>query len=398
MKIRGSFFIVISMIVVLGIAGCGIKKAGGRSPGKTGPSGGEQQTAVAVTTEPVVLTTMKNVITLNGKVKPVREAVISPKISGKVSQIHFELGQKVNQGAVLLKLDDSNLRLDLQSAEASLKVTRNTLDSSLLSAEVNYNDVKRNYQRSKRLYENGIASKQEYEDAESQFKLAEDTYNAAKTAEQSGETKARATLEQAKIQYEIIKMQLMDSVVRAPISGIIATKDVSVGKYIGNGTIVASVVDLSSVIVETNVTEAMVNRIKVGDKVEISVKAALNQSLTGEIMAIAPAVDSASINYPVKIKIANFHHTLKSGMFAEIKLTLDQAEQVLASPLAAVGDDSGQKFVFVLDGDKVTKKMIKTGLSDGRLVQVTEGLTEKDLVIVKGLDQVKEGTKVTLGK
>jgi HlyD family secretion protein len=396
MKNKGMYLLVSAMVIVsLGIAGCGPKKAkaaGGR-PGMAG----KNQT-VTVTTAAVTRMTIQNSITLNGKVKPVREAEISAKVSGKVSQIYFELGQTVKQGDVLFKLDDRDARLNLEQAEAGLNMTRTSLDSSLKTAETNYLDAKRDYERLKRLYDKEIGSKQDLDSAESRYQLAEDTYNSAKLAAQNGTTNARAQLEKARLAYEIAKTQLDYMVVRAPISGIIATKDLKIGQYVGASVTVATLADLSALTVETNVPEAQINRIKLGDQVEVSVKSISEQPFTGKIYAIAPAVDSTTLNYPVKIQVVNPQNQLKSGMFATVKLTLDQAERVLAVPLAALGEEAGRKYVFTVNRGVAVKRMIKTGLSDDQMVQVIEGLSENEAVAVKGLDQLKAGSKVIIGK
>jgi HlyD family secretion protein len=396
MKNKGMYLLVSAMVIVsLGIAGCGPKKAkaaGGR-PGMAG----KNQT-VTVTTAAVTRMTIQNSIILNGKVKPVREAEISAKVSGKVSQIYFELGQTVKQGDVLFKLDDRDARLNLEQAEAGLNMTRTSLDSSLKTAETNYLDAKRDYERLKRLYDKEIGSKQDLDSAESRYQLAEDTYNSAKLAAQNGTTNARAQLEKARLAYEIAKTQLDYMVVRAPISGIIATKDLKIGQYVGASVTVATLADLSALTVETNVPEAQINRIKLGDQVEVSVKSISEQPFTGKIYAIAPAVDSTTLNYPVKIQVVNPQNQLKSGMFATVKLTLDQAERVLAVPLAALGEEAGRKYVFTVNRGVAVKRMIKTGLSDDQMVQVIEGLSENEAVAVKGLDQLKAGSKVIIGK
>jgi HlyD family secretion protein len=395
MKNKGMYLLISTMVIaILTVSGCGFKKS--KAVGRKGMAGKNQ--TVTVTTTNVARTTMQNDITLNGKVKPFQEAEISAKVSGKVSQIYFEMGQNVQKGDVLFKLDDRDLYLDLEQAEAALKVTQTSLSSSLITAETNYQDAKRSYERLKRLYDKQIGSKQELESAESAYKLAEETYTSAKLAEQNGTTNARAQLEKARLAYDVAKTQLGYTVVRAPISGTIATKDIKVGQYVSASTTVATLVDLSALVVETNVPEANINRLKSGDQVEVSVKSIADQPFFGKIIAIAPAVDSTTLNYPVKIRVPNQKNQLKSGMFATVKLTLNRAEQVLAVPLAALGEESGRKYVFTVNNGVAAKQIIKTGLSDDQMIQVIAGLTANEAVVVKGRDQLKTGSKVMIGK
>jgi HlyD family secretion protein len=393
MKNKGMYLLIIAIIIaaIAAVVVCGFgfekdkKEVIGEQP-------------VTVSTAAVIQTTMERDISVNGKVKPVREAEVSAKISGIVSQIFFVLGQTVKKGDALFKLDDRDLRLEMELGEAALKVTRTSLDSSLITAETKYQEAKRNYERLKRLYEKQIGSRQELESAETAYIQAEDFYKSAKLAAQDGTTNARAQLERARLAYENAKTQLEYTVVRAPIDGIIATKDLKVGQYVGASTTVATLVDLSSVEVETYVSEAIINSLRRGDQAEIHVKSVAAEPLTGRITAIAPAVDVKSLNYPVNIEVANPKGLLKSGMFADVKFTVERNKQVMAVALDAIVEEDQRKYVWLLAGDKARKRLIKTGIVDARLAQVTEGLTAKDVVIVKGVNLLKNGAKVMVVK
>jgi HlyD family secretion protein len=393
MKNKGMYLLIIAIIIaaIAAVVVCGFgfekdkKEVIGEQP-------------VTVSTAAVIQTTMERDISVNGKVKPVREAEVSAKISGIVSQIFFVLGQTVKKGDALFKLDDRDLRLEMELGEAALKVTRTSLDSSLITAETKYQEAKRNYERLKRLYEKQIGSRQELESAETAYIQAEDFYKSAKLAAQDGTTNARAQLERARLAYENAKTQLEYTVVRAPIDGIIATKDLKIGQYVGASTIVATLVDLSSVEVETYVSEAIINSLRRGDQAEIHVKSVSTEPLTGRITALAPAVDGKSLNYPVNIEVANPKGLLKSGMFAEVKFTVERNKQVMAVPLDAIIEEDQRKYVWVLAGDQARKQLVQTGIIDTHLVQVTEGLTAKDVVIVKGVNLLKNGAKVMVVK
>ncbi|HEY8462930.1 MAG TPA: efflux RND transporter periplasmic adaptor subunit [Bacillota bacterium] len=401
MKNKGKYLVLIGIVTVaLVVVWWGFRSAkanGGKAglpSGRPGTGFDNNDHPVSVTTVQVKRVTMQNSIILNGTVKPVQEAEISARVSGKVTQIYFELGQQVKKGDVLFKLDDHDLRLELQQTEAALKVIQTSLSSSLVTAETNYLDAKRQYERLKRLYDKQIGSKQELELAESAYKVAEENYKSAKLAEQSGTTNAKAQLEKARLAYDVAKTQLDYTVVRAPISGTIATKDIKIGQYVSSSTTVATIVDLSSLLVETDVPEDKINQLHVGDQVEVSVKAVSNQPLAGKISAIAPAVNNTTLNYPVKVRVPNQQNRLKSGMFATVKFNLNQAEQVLAIPIASLGEEDGRKFVYTINKGIAAKKFIKTGISDSKMVQVTAGLSEEDQVVVKGVNQLKAGSKV----
>jgi multidrug efflux pump subunit AcrA (membrane-fusion protein) len=376
-------------------------------------------TAVAVSVEEAAKTSVSAAVNLNGKLKPIQEINIIPKLPGKVNNIYFDIGQSVKAGDVLFTLEDKDIRSQLKQAQAGLdmansglvKVTGGAaelqeiqLKTALESAEISYNDAKLAFERTKQLFESGAVSKINLEQAESHFKLAEQQYNSAKANYEITITKtnpeniaaSQAQVNQAAAALDLIKSQLDNTVIKSPINGVIASRSIDVGELVGSTSIAMSVIDLSSVIVDINVTEDMINKIKLGDKVEVIIKASGEGQLTGEITNISPATDPKTQSYPVRIKIDNSSGTLKGGMFAEIKIVLDKTSDTLAIPISAVIDEGGKKHVYVLKGDIAEKREVLTGLFDDELIVITKGLSEKEAVIVKGQELIQDGSKVTV--
>ena len=376
-------------------------------------------TAVAVSVEEAAKTSVSAAVNLNGKLKPIQEINIIPKLPGKVNNIYFDIGQSVKAGDVLFTLEDKDIRSQLKQAQAGLdmansglvKVTGGAaelqeiqLKTALESAEISYIDAKLAFERTKQLFESGAVSKINLEQAESHFKLAEQQYNSAKANYEITITKtnpeniaaSQAQVNQAAAALDLIKSQLDNTVIESPINGVIASRSIDVGELVGSTSIAMSVIDLSSVIVDINVTEDMINKIKLGDKVEVIIKASGEGQLTGEITNISPATDPKTQSYPVRIKIDNSSGTLKGGMFAEIKIVLDKTSDTLAIPISAVIDEGGKKHVYVLKGDIAEKREVLTGLFDDELIVITKGLSEKEAVIVKGQELIQDGSKVTV--
>lgn len=376
-------------------------------------------TAVAVSVEEAAKTSVSAAVNLNGKLKPIQEINIIPKLPGKVNNIYFDIGQSVKAGDVLFTLEDKDIRSQLKQAQAGLdmansglvKVTGGAaelqeiqLKTALESAEISYNDAKLAFERTKQLFESGAVSKINLEQAESHFKLAEQQYNSAKANYEITITKtnpeniaaSQAQVNQAAAALDLIKSQLDNTVIKSPINGVIASRSIDVGELVGSTSIAMSVIDLSSVIVDINVTEDMINKIKLGDKVEVIIKASGEGQLTGEITNISPATDPKTQSYPVRIKIDNSSGTLKGGMFAEIIIVLDKTSDTLAIPISAVIDEGGKKHVYILKGDIAEKREVSTGLFDDELIVITKGLSEKEAVIVKGQELIQDGSKVTV--
>lgn len=376
-------------------------------------------TAVAVRIEEAAPKSVSATVNLNGKLKPIQEIYIIPKLSGKVSNIYFDIGQSVKVGDVLFTLEDKDIRSQMKQAQAGLDMANSglaratgggaelqeiQLKAALTSAEINFDDAKLAFERTKQLFESGAVSKISLEQSESQLKLAEQQYNSAKSNYDITITKtnpeniasAKAQVNQASAALEIVKSQLDNTVVKSPINGLIATRSIDVGELVGSTSIAMSVIDLSSVLVDVNATEDMINKIKLGDKVEVIIKAAGDNQFAGEVTNISPSADPKTQSYPVRIKIDNSSGVLKGGMFAEAKIVLDKTSDTLAVPISAVIDENNKKYVYVLKGDIAEKREVITGLFDDELIAIAKGLSEKEAIIVKGQELIQDGSKVTV--
>jgi len=400
------------LVLVAAFSGC----AGGSSPAL---SEQKVEKPVAVSVTKAAKATVEVVSTLSGKVKPAQEVSIIPKISGKVAGINFEVGDKVKEGDVLFYLDDNDIKLQVQQAEAALSIAESALErtkggsveqqlsqlkSSLVSAETAYNDAKLNYERLKSLFEVGGISREALESAETRLKVAEEQYKTAKTSYDLTLSKinpeniagAEAQVKQARAAYDIAKSQLENTIVKSPVAGVVASRNIDVGEMVGTMAAAMSIVDLSYVTVDVNVPETIINKINQNDPVDVLIKSVSNEPLRGQVMSVSPAADPQTQNYTVKIKVPNDEGLLKGGMFAEIKIGVDKAENVLSVPLSAVIDDNGRKVVYVVKGDKAEKREISIGFSNNELVQVLSGVSEGEEVVVKGQNLLSDGSKVTV--
>lgn len=412
MRKKISVMLTALLVLVAAFSGC----AGGSSPAL---SEQKVEKPVAVSVTKAAKATVEVVSTLSGKVKPAQEVSIIPKISGKVAGINFEVGDKVKEGDVLFYLDDNDIKLQVQQAEAALSIAESALErtkggsveqqlsqlkSSLVSAETAYNDAKLNYERLKSLFEVGGISREALESAETRLKVAEEQYKTAKTSYDLTLSKinpeniagAEAQVKQARAAYDIAKSQLENTIVKSPVAGVVASRNIDVGEMVGTMAAAMSIVDLSYVTVDVNVPETIINKINQNDPVDVLIKSVSNEPLRGQVMSVSPAADPQTQNYTVKIKVPNDEGLLKGGMFAEIKIGVDKAENVLSVPLSAVIDDNGRKVVYVVKGDKAEKREISIGFSNNELVQVLSGVSEGEEVVVKGQNLLSDGSKVTV--
>ncbi len=410
---RTKIMVLIILLVCASAAGCSLIKKETQEQ--------EQTKAVAVDTQRVERRDVVSKLVLNGRVKPTQEVIIVPKLPGRVASVNVDLGQRVRKGAVLFTLDERDVRLQLAQAEAALGVAKANLVRAKSSgaeqqleqlrlayrgAEAAYDSAKAASDKVKELYTAGAVQRDAVEKAEAQLIAAEQQYTAAKNNLELMENKsipesvaiAEAQYKQAQAAYNIAKSQLENLSIISPIDGIIASRNVDAGEMVGSAGPAMVIVDASSVTVDINVTESIINRIRQGDKVHIAIPAAGSQSFTGEIINIAPNADARLQSYPVKIGISNADGQLKGGMFAEVEFVFDKASNVLSIPIASVINEQGKKSVFVVNGETAHKKEIKTGLQDEEHFEVVSGLSEGDQVVTKGQDFLQDGAEVVIRK
>lgn len=377
----------------------------------------EQPTTVEVAE--VITGNIENYVSYSSRVKPVQEIMVLPKVPGKVEKINFDLGDRVKKGQVLFELDKTDALLQLnqasaavEMAELNLKIMSGTayeqqiiqLKSAVASAEINYNDAKTNLEIIKTLYEAGVESKFNYDRAMSQVELAKQQYETAKANLELIEQKshaesvetAQAQLNQAKVSYDIAKNAVDNMSVKSPISGVVSAMNVKVGEYVSTAAPSFIIIDDSSYIIEVDVNEDVIGKIHIGDKVKVSIGSISDGIMSGTITAAAPSADKAKQTFLVKITLDNPPSTIKGGMFAQVQFIVDRAENCILVPLASVIEEEGRKYVFIVNDDKAIKKEVVTGIFNDKEIQIIDGLTEGERVVVKGQDFLKDGSAVVI--
>lgn len=316
---------------------------------------------------------------LTGKVAPRTEIKLVPKIPGKVAVVAVEVGDWVRAGQMVVQLDTVELKAQLTQAEAGMTAA----ESGLFQAELAFKQAQADYERMKFLYDQGAIPAADFEKAELNYKLARDR----------AEQLAPAQLQQARGQLEYVRANHNNATLTAPVSGLVAARNINPGEMASPGVPVLTLIDIDLVRVEVNASENLVNQIRTGQEVQVRVAAASAEPLTGKVVSIAPAADARARTYPVKVELPNPGHLLKAGMFAEVDFGTEADENVLV-PRDAVFQRSGVHFVFVHAGDRIELREVVPGPSDGRTVAVLKGLEAGEDVVVSGQEALEDGMKV----
>lgn len=208
---------------------------------------------------------------------------------------------------------------------------------------------------------------------------------------QDGLAAAQANEKAVRAQMASAEKTLRDATVKSPISGVVTACNVTAGTMYSSAAGAAfTVSDTSRVYIDVNVSEELINRIAVGQSVDVKVSAVSDTPFTGKIDRINPAAGQTG-TYNVKIVLDNADGQLKSGMFGEVHFVNERHENVIVLPRDAVLTSDDQSYVFVNEEGVARKVEVTTGIDTGEQVEVTTGLAENSSVVIKGQSFLTDG-------
>lgn len=353
--------LLIIAVSLLALAGCSSAAAQEQSD----QSADSAVVLKAVRVENMDMREMTGALTLPGKVAPDELSVVSSLVSGQVKTLSAEVGDIVEAGQTLAKIDDEFVRLQKEQAE----IGNQLYDLSLQSA-------RRGFERTKALYESGSTTKVEYDSAADML--------------------TRAKLDYARGKNSVSQMayQLEHMTIAAPIDGYVSEAYLNEGESVGPGTPMFEIVSIDQVVVEAGVTEKDVNRLKAGQVVRVDIPAA-GQLKEGVVVGVGP-VPGQGGTYPVRVRIQNETGEVKPGMYAELKIETDTARPVLAVPKIAVMHESGEDYVFVSNGQTAQRRTIKKGIAFDSYFEVLSGLELNDRIVVSGQAYLSDGDQLDI--
>ncbi|TEB11485.1 efflux RND transporter periplasmic adaptor subunit [Pelotomaculum propionicicum] len=361
--------LAVSLSCSLLLSGCGKNTA-------TQGTGGRNM-AVPVAVQPASRADVAKELVASGQLLGEQSVVVSPKISGKVASVNVELGSVVSAGSVLFRLDDSDIQAQVQQAEANVAV----MEARKIVAEQNLENAAKQFARYKQLYEQGVISADTF-----------DTYSLKLDQASSGESAANLAQAQASLSYQ--QNQLANTVITAPFSGEVASKNVDIGGMVNSSTQAVTLVNLDRVKVQVTVGEQHIGKLKQGQEVKVLVPSVGQDPFTGVITNLSPAVDAKTKSFLIEVKMDNPNHVLKQGMFAEVHIITDRSEKALTVPVDAIVQKSGENYVYTVVEGTAKENKVSVGISDGKVTEITAGLTEGDQVIVLGQQGLVNGAKV----
>ena len=328
------------------------------------------KTTVYETVTPEIADLEKTTVA-TGKVEPRDEVLIKPQISGIISEVYKEAGQTIKQGEVIAKVKVIPELGQLNSAESRVRV-----------AEISTAQAETDHERIKKLYNDKLISREDYEKSEVEIK------------------KAREELQTAKDALEIIKegitknsASFSSTLIRSTIDGLILDVPIKVGNSVimsntfNDGTTIATVANMNDLIFKGKIDETEVGRIHEGMPVKLTIGALQNLTFDAELEYISPkgVEENGANQFEIKAAVrATDSVQIRSGYYANAEIVLQRAQKVLAVPEGIIEFSGDSTFVWVMTDSipeqKFERRQIKTGMSDGIKLEIKEGLTGKEKV------------------
>ncbi|MBP6492182.1 MAG: efflux RND transporter periplasmic adaptor subunit [Clostridia bacterium] len=326
-----------------------------------------QDNIVTVEVEEAKMTDSMAGLSYKADLEAAEDAIVSSNVSGKITQVLFEDGDKVTQGQALAYLDDKDLQNQLKTA----KIDLNKLQLELASEQSNYNTAKE-------LYANGALSKNDYEDAELKYKTV------------------LANVELKRVNIQDISNSLNDCVIKAPITGEVGGKSISLGQYVSPGTVFATVKNNTSIKAVIQLMQEDLEKVTVGQTVTLMLSQEGSKSYEGIVETIAASANSDTRVFDCLIIIDNANGMLNSGVSAYIEIPDPENKQALAVPMSAISGSEGDYSVFMIKDNTAQKISVTIGEIADDMVEIKTGLQEGDQIIVSNLNSLQDGDKVTV--
>ncbi len=310
------------------------------------------QRVVSVKTTTIALAEFKDEIEAIGTSRANEQVFITSKYSDLVEKIYFQDGQMVKKGDILISLNSDEEAAKVKELEANLEESVSQLN------------------RFQDLYTNKAMSK-------------------SLVDQQDAKTKAIAA------QLLSAKIKLADFTIKAPFSGILGFREISLGTLINVGDVITSLDDLSTIKVDFSVPERHLTTVALGQRIEAMNTAYKSHVFVGKITSIDSRLDSTTRTLKVRAEIPNHDHKLRAGMLLNVQVVRN-VEQILQVPESAIIPIEDKHFVFVVNEGKAVKKQLKIGRRYHGFVEVLDGVDAGTAVVIEGALKLRDGSAVNV--
>ncbi|WP_373089674.1 efflux RND transporter periplasmic adaptor subunit [Sneathiella sp.] len=313
----------------------------------------ETERTVVVEASPVTVDTVIDDIRAVGTLQANEAVIISSEIAGRIDKIRFKESENVAAGDVLVELDSDILRAELVKVNSDLTLAKANLDRAMKLAKQGTGTLR-----------------------------ARDEAVAANQAEQANLSLARARLDKATI--------------KAPFSGVVGLRSVSIGAYVTPGDQLVELADIDPIKVDFRVPELSLSSLRSGQAIRVSVDAVPGRTFEGKIYVVDPIVDANGRAIRLRARIDNPDHILFPGLFARVQIVVERRDDSVLVPESAIFARDRKRYVYQIIKNRAVLTEIELGQRRSGQAEITKGLNPDSIVITAGHQQVRDGTLVEI--
>jgi len=381
------FLVCLAGLLILIAAGCKSDyPASGRAANADAKSQPRQVKTVQVAETPIGET-----VTVNGTLAAYDQATVGTKVAGRLQSISVDFGTAVRKGQAIAKLEAGDYQLRVQQAEASLAQARArvglspdggddrvTLDQTgtVREAKAVLDESKAKRDRAARLINQGIIPKAEMDTADADYKVAMSRYQDAVEEIRN----RQGVLAQRRSELNLARQQLADTILYAPMNGVVQQKQASVGEYLAAAAPVVEIVQIDPLRLRVDVPERESHKIHIGQSVRVTVEGDPDAYL-GTVKRLSPSISQQNRVLSVEADVRNTGH-LKPGAFVKAEIVTDQTSTAATVPPSAVVVFAGIEKVITVEGGKAVEKVVMTGRRGEDWVEIKSGINVGQKVIV----------------
>lgn len=288
-----------------------------------------------------------------GSLTAIQSVTLRPQVNGKIEKIYFQGGTRVKAGDPLFKIEDGIYKAKVAEAEAQLMVNRE------------------NYNRAIKLFEKNFGTPQERDKTYAEMMIAQ------------------AHLDEAKIQLD-------NTLIKAPFEGVMGLSEVSVGALVSESVELASLVDLDPINVDFSIPESYLPFVHEGDIVDVTIEDFDILPIEATIKAIAPEIEENTRTITIRAEMPNANLSYRPGEFARVLVLAGKIENAVLIPATAIEREGEEEYVMLVVDNVAVRSTVSTGMKDGNDVEITHGVKANDIVVVAGQFKLRDGDEVNI--
>jgi RND family efflux transporter MFP subunit len=308
---------------------------------------------------------LNSYLVLNGVVEPERTVEIFARLSAYVKDIVKEEGDYVKENDVLALLDDTEIKIGFEQAKIQLQ-----------QAKLSLEEAEANYLRNQELIKRELISEQEFQTQEAVYKQRQLDYQNRQES------------------YKDLELQLNYTKIRSLCEGFITQRLIERGDRVNSNQQVYTIEDFKPLLIRVYVPTSDAINLRGGMSAEVTTEVLRGAVFDGNVTLINPRIDVQTGTVKVTVEVVDNSFRLKPGMFVEVRIAVGAKENVLVIPRQAILYKQNKTYAFVLNGEQVSQREISLGLTEEDQVEVTEGLSEGEVIVTVGVDGLKDGQRV----